>query len=89
MAVRMKASKAVRASAEAEASSGLTSIEADDRQGVFHELQRRLLVTLLSVLFYYYPSLLSTTLNLFACYRIDRIDTGSVVYPGNARVGFY
>ena len=35
------------------------------------ELSSRMLVTLLSVLFYYYPSLLTTILSLFACYRID------------------
>ena len=49
------------------------------------ELQRRLLVTLLSVLFFYYPSLLTTILSLFTCYRIDRSSpTGT--YPQFARV---
>ena len=49
------------------------------------ELQRRLLVTLLSVLFFYYPSLLTTILSLFACYRIDPSSpTGA--YPQFARV---
>ncbi|DBA90089.1 TPA: hypothetical protein ACH3X1_003408 [Trebouxia sp. C0004] len=35
------------------------------------ELRRRLLITLLEVLFYYFPSLLTSTLSLFACYHID------------------
>ncbi|KAL0052667.1 hypothetical protein WJX82_005691 [Trebouxia sp. C0006] len=48
------------------------------------ELQRRLLVTLLSVLFFYYPSLLTTILSLFACHRIDPSSpTGT--YPQFAR----
>ena len=36
-------------------------------------LRRPLLITLLTVLFYYYPSLLATTLSLFACYTLDRV----------------
>ena len=37
------------------------------------ELQRRLLVSLLTVTFYYYPSLLTATLSLFTCHSIDPI----------------
>ena len=48
------------------------------------ELKRRLLVTLLTVIFYYYPSLLSTSLSLFACYRIDAsYPSSDVAYPQN------
>lgn len=48
------------------------------------ELKRWLLVTLLTVIFYYYPSLLSTSLSLFACYRIDAsYPSSSVAYPQN------
>jgi len=48
------------------------------------ELKRRLLVTLLTVIFYYYPSLLSTSLSLFACYRIDAsYPSSAVAYPQN------
>ena len=51
------------------------------------DLRRRLLVTLLSVLFYYYPSLLTTVLSLFACLRIDPAKpTSSQLYPQNVRV---
>lgn len=51
------------------------------------DLRRRLLVTLLSVLFYYYPSLLTTVLSLFACFQIDPAKpTSNQVYPQNARV---
>ena len=49
------------------------------------ELQSRMLVTCLSVLFYYYPSLLTTVLSLFACYRIDRISPG-LLYPEYTQV---
>ena len=48
------------------------------------ELKRRLLVTLLTVVFCYYPSLLSTSLSLFACYRIDAsYPSSAVAYPQN------
>lgn len=40
------------------------------------ELWRRLQVTLLEVTFYYYPSLLTTVLSLFSCFRIDPVDGG-------------
>ncbi len=50
-------------------------------------LRCRLLVTLLTVLFYFYPSLLTTSLSLFACYHIDRTGSSSgAAYPQNARV---
>ena len=39
-----------------------------------------MLVTFLSVLFYYYPSLLTTILSLFSCYRIDHLSPGQL-YP--------
>ena len=53
------------------------------------ELRRRLLVTLLSVLFYYYPSLLTTILSLLACYRIDPSTPASgELYSEYARVSF-
>ncbi|DBA86046.1 TPA: hypothetical protein ACH3X1_005573 [Trebouxia sp. C0004] len=53
-------------------------------QGNIVELQRRLLVTLLTVLFFYYPSLLTTILSLFACYRIDASSPNGA-YPQFAR----
>ena len=47
-------------------------------------LKRRLLVTLLTVIFYYYPSLLSTSLSLFACYQIDAsYPSSAIAYPQN------
>ena len=49
------------------------------------ELKRRLLITLLEVLFYYYPSLLTTTLSLFACFHIDPAGAANVQYH-NAQV---
>ena len=51
------------------------------------ELNSRMLVTLLSVLFYYYPSLLTTILSLFACYRIDpEFPAADELYPQYAQV---
>lgn len=35
------------------------------------ELKRRLLITFLEVTFFYYPSLLTATLQIFACFHID------------------
>ena len=50
-------------------------------------LKRRLLITLLTVLFYFYPSLLATTLSLFQCYHIDGGNSRqTLLYPQNARV---
>lgn len=50
------------------------------------ELRQRLLVTLVTVSFYYYPSLLTTSLSLFACYRIDPIQAQmGQSYPQNAQ----
>ena len=46
-----------------------------------------MLVTLLSVLFFYYPSLLTTILSLFACYRIDpEVPAVGELYPKYAQV---
>ena len=54
------------------------------------ELQRRLLVTLVTVIFYYYPSLLTTSLSLFACYRIDPLEAQmGQNYPQNAQARAY
>lgn len=51
------------------------------------ELNSRMLVTLLSVLFYYYPSLLMTILSLFACYHIDpEYPAADELYPQYAQV---
>ena len=50
------------------------------------EIRRRLLVTLLVVGFYYYPSLVTDSLSFFACYNVDRLTPGTL-YPGNSRVG--
>ena len=51
------------------------------------ELQRRLRITALTVIFYYYPSLLTTTLSLFQCYHIDpRRPQPGQMYFGNAKV---
>ena len=50
------------------------------------DLRQRLLVTLVTVSFYYYPSLLTTSLSLFACYRIDPIQAPmGQSYPQNAQ----
>jgi len=59
--------------------------------GLWHtrraELMNRLCVTMLSVIFYYYPSLLTTILSLFACYPIDPATPGSdELYPQYAQV---
>ena len=43
------------------------------------------MITLLEVLFYYYPSLLTTTLSLFACFRIDPASASNSQYH-NAQV---
>ncbi|KAL0036883.1 hypothetical protein WJX77_003471 [Trebouxia sp. C0004] len=48
------------------------------------KLGRRILVSLLTVIFYYYPSILTTTLSLFTCYRLDTLATFNK-YPGNVR----
>lgn len=49
------------------------------------DIRRRLLVTLLVVGFYYYPSLVIDALSFFACYTVDQ--TGSdVMYPDTLRV---
>ncbi|DBA96201.1 TPA: hypothetical protein ACH3X3_002401 [Trebouxia sp. C0006] len=45
------------------------------------ELTNRLWVTLLKVVYFYYPSLLTTILSLFACYPIDPAAYGSELYP--------
>ena len=50
-------------------------------------LQQRMLVTLLTVTFYYYPSILTTTLRLFTCYQLDT-PSDAVKYYDNARVRF-
>ena len=50
------------------------------------ELRNRLCVTLLKVVFFYYPSLLATILSLFACYPIDPATHGSELYPQYAQV---
>ncbi len=50
------------------------------------ELNIRLCVTLLKVVFFYYPSLLATILSLFACYPIDSATPGSELYPQYAQV---
>ncbi|KAL0046985.1 hypothetical protein WJX82_003591 [Trebouxia sp. C0006] len=57
------------------------------------ELRNRLCVTLLKVIFFYYPSLLATILSLFACYPIDPATPGSELYPqyaqARARHGYW
>ena len=50
------------------------------------DLTNRLCVTLLKVVFFYYPSLLATILSLFACYHIDPATPGSELYPQYAQV---
>ena len=53
------------------------------------QLRRRLLVTLLTVTFFHYPSLLTATLSLFTCYRLDvSAPTSAIQYPEHLRVGF-
>ena len=51
------------------------------------ELNRRLLVTLLTVLFFYFPSIFTTTLAFFTCYHLDSAATFAA-YPGNATASF-
>ncbi|DBA69633.1 TPA: hypothetical protein ACH3X2_012695 [Trebouxia sp. C0005] len=57
------------------------------------ELTNRLCVTLLKVVFFYYPSVLATILSLFACYHIDPASPGSEPYPqyaqARARHGYW
>lgn len=55
------------------------------RANAASELRRRLLITLLEVLFFYFPSLLTTTLNLFACFHIDPSGPANAQYH-NAQV---
>ncbi|DBA81321.1 TPA: hypothetical protein ACH3X2_006929 [Trebouxia sp. C0005] len=55
-------------------------------QSASAELRQRLLVTLLAVLFYYYPSLLTNAWSLFACYKVDRLS--GVTYPQNSRAAW-
>ena len=56
-------------------------------QNKLAELKRRMLITLLCVVFYYYPSLLTTVLSLFSCYHIDPASPhANQLYPQNARV---
>ncbi|KAL3155628.1 hypothetical protein ABBQ38_010825 [Trebouxia sp. C0009 RCD-2024] len=50
------------------------------------ELKRRLLVTFLEVTFFYYPSLLTATLQIFACFPIDPAGSG---YALNWRHGYW
>ena len=52
------------------------------------DIRRRLLVTLLTVGFYYYPSLVTDSLSFFACYHVDRPESGAL-YADNSRVGFH
>ena len=37
-----------------------------------------MLITFLSSLIYYYPSLVTTILSLFSCYRIDHLSPGQL-----------
>ena len=54
------------------------------------DLRQRLLITLLSTVFYYYPSLLTTALSLFQCYHIDpQSPQQGQHYFSNARVRMY
>ncbi|KAL0046542.1 hypothetical protein WJX82_003308 [Trebouxia sp. C0006] len=52
------------------------------------KLGRRILVSLLTVVFYYYPSTLTNTLSIFTCYRLDTPATLKK-YPGNARAKWH
>ena len=49
------------------------------------DIRRRLLVTLLVVGFYYYPSLVIDALSFFACFNVDRSGR-DVMYPDTLRV---
>ena len=54
------------------------------------ELKRRLLVTLLTAIFYYYPSLLTATLSLFTCYRIDPSNPSqAMAYPRHLQASIF
>ena len=54
------------------------------------ELRRRMVVTALCVTFYFYPSLLTTVLSLFSCFRIDPSrPAANQLYPQNAEVSLF
>ncbi|KAL0045512.1 hypothetical protein WJX82_008793 [Trebouxia sp. C0006] len=55
-------------------------------QSASAELRQGLLVTLLAVLFYYYPSLLTNAWSLFACCKVDRLS--GVAYPQNSQAAW-
>ena len=60
-----------------------------DPHGRSTDLPQRLLITLLTTVFYYYPSILTVALSLFQCYHIDpRSPQPSQLYPQNALVSF-
>ena len=64
-----------------------TTISTLDPQSKRADLRHRLLVTLLSTVFYYYPSVLTVALSLFQCYHIDpRSRQAGQNYPQNALV---
>ncbi len=60
-----------RAQKRAAASAAINPAAASHQQHSTAELRRRLLITFLEVTFYYFPSLLTNTLELFACFHID------------------
>ncbi|KAL0044981.1 hypothetical protein WJX82_004122 [Trebouxia sp. C0006] len=62
-----------------------TTISTLDPQSKRADLRHRLLVTLLSTVFYYYPSVHTVALSLFQCYHIDpRSRQAGQNYPQNA-----
>lgn len=69
------------------AASGHTTVRAvHPAKSKLAELKRRLLVALLTVTFYYYPSYLTTALSLFECYHIDPTSQQlEQYYPENAQ----
>ena len=60
-----------RAQKRAAANAAVNPTAASHQQYSTAELRRRLLITFLEVTFYYFPSLLTSTLELFACFHID------------------
>lgn len=60
--------------------------ESSARMAVGREqLQSRMLVTLVTTMSYYFPTVFATTLAFFTCYHLDSAVVGAA-YPKNAKV---
>ncbi|KAL0049274.1 hypothetical protein WJX82_010188 [Trebouxia sp. C0006] len=69
--VSMSTNRWWRAQRHAAATATVNQTAASHQQHTTSELRRRLLITFLEVTFYYFPSLLTSTLELFACFHLD------------------